>query len=107
MFYIENGACGIGSSGTGRHKRIPVYYGLWIKVFKNIFEHGYIALNIMKSTCIIQISNNMFSIKLEWTIWYVRVQDHNRILNTFFFEILKNVVEHAHFIDNIQASVLK
>ena len=47
--YITNGSC------TETHKKIPIHYGQWEKIFKIAFLHVYDALNTMKLTVVIQV----------------------------------------------------
>ena len=61
MHFTENGIHKYNGSET--HKSFPIHYGLRRKFWKRVFEHFYVALNMMKLTYVIHVYKSMLPTK--------------------------------------------
>ena len=111
----------------GDTKKNPIHYGVWTEIFKSVFQHIYVALNVIKLTYAIKVYKSKFYIKILWIILICRVQSHTKdfgyimdndwkwmdayfyLIYSFilFYKILGHIMMRRQFIDNIQGNCKK
>ena len=84
-FPIINGINNINILYTGSHKRIPKYYGQWVKNLKSLFQYVCMELNKMKLTWVFLKYKNMFAIKIVLLVLNFHIQGLTKVCGYMIF----------------------